>query len=50
MAIDTKNAVNLIKKGTISISTEKKKDNQFIVSVKDIGSDIDPEILAQIVF
>ena len=33
--------------GTISISTEKK-DNQVIVSVKDTGSGIDPEILPRL--
>ncbi len=40
--------LNLLEKeGTISISTEKK-DNQVIVSVKDTGSGIDPEILPRL--
>src|SRR5215217_235716 len=41
------NAVKFTTEGTISISTEKK-DNQVIVSVKDTGSGIDPEILPRL--
>jgi two-component system, OmpR family, sensor histidine kinase VicK len=41
------NAVKFTREGTISISTEKK-DNQVIVSVKDTGSGIDPEILPRL--
>src|SRR5215204_5705395 len=41
------NAIKFTKEGTISISTEKK-DNQVIVSVKDTGSGIDPEILPRL--
>jgi signal transduction histidine kinase len=41
------NAVKFTAEGTISISTEKK-DNQVIVSVKDTGSGIDPEILPRL--
>ena len=41
------NAVKFTTEGTISIITEKK-DNQVIVSVKDTGSGIDPEILPRL--
>src|SRR5215211_7557917 len=41
------NAIKFTKEGTIFISTEKK-DNQVIVSVKDTGSGIDPEILPRL--
>jgi two-component system, OmpR family, sensor histidine kinase VicK len=41
------NAVKFTTEGTISISTENK-DNQVIVSVKDTGSGIDPEILPRL--
>jgi nitrogen-specific signal transduction histidine kinase len=41
------NAVKFTTEGTISIATEKK-DNQVIVSIKDTGSGIDPEILPRL--
>ena len=41
------NAVKFTKKGTIFISTEKK-DNHILVSVKDTGKGIDPEILPRL--
>ena len=41
------NALKFTTEGTISISAEKK-DNQVIVSVKDNGSGIDPEILPRL--
>jgi signal transduction histidine kinase len=44
------NAIKFTKKGTISISLEKKKEqdgnkNYIVISVKDTGQGIDPEIL-----
>jgi len=42
------NAIKFTTEGTISISTEKKDDNQVIVSVKDTGSGIDHEILPRL--
>jgi signal transduction histidine kinase len=41
------NAIKFTKEGTISIITEKK-DSQVIVSVKDTGTGIDPEILPRL--
>jgi signal transduction histidine kinase len=41
------NAIKFTKEGTISIITEKK-DSQLIVSVKDTGTGIDPEILPRL--
>jgi len=41
------NAVKFTKEGTIFISTEKK-DNHILVSVKDTGKGIDPEILPRL--
>ena len=41
------NAVKFTKKGTIFISTEKK-DNHILVSIKDTGTGIDPEILPRL--
>jgi two-component system, OmpR family, sensor histidine kinase VicK len=41
------NAIKFTKEGTISIITEDK-DNQVVVSVKDTGAGIDPEILPKI--
>ena len=41
------NAVKFTKEGTIFIST-KKKDNHILVSVKDTGKGIDPEILPRL--
>ena len=41
------NAIKFSTEGTIVISTEKK-ENQVIVSVKDSGSGIDPEILPKL--
>ncbi len=43
------NAVKFTKKGTISIATRIDEDNnQIIISVKDTGSGIDPEILPEL--
>jgi signal transduction histidine kinase len=42
------NAIKFTTEGTISVSTEKKDDNQVIVSVKDTGSGIDHEILTRL--
>jgi signal transduction histidine kinase len=42
------NAIKFTTEGTISVSTEKKDDNQGIVSVKDTGSGIDHEILPRL--
>jgi signal transduction histidine kinase len=41
------NAIKFTKEGTISIITEEK-DSQVIVSVKDTGTGIDPEILPRL--
>jgi signal transduction histidine kinase len=41
------NAIKFTKEGTISIITEEK-DNQVVVSVKDTGTGIDPEILPRL--
>ena len=41
------NAVKFTKKGTIFISTEKK-DNHILVSIKDTGNGIDPQILPRL--
>jgi two-component system sensor histidine kinase VicK len=41
------NAIKFTKEGTISIITEEK-DNQVVVSLKDTGTGIDPEILPQL--
>ena len=42
------NAIKFTTEGTISVSTEKKDNNQVIVSVKDTGSGIDHEILPRL--
>ncbi|MGC2669263.1 MAG: HAMP domain-containing sensor histidine kinase, partial [Candidatus Nitrosopolaris sp.] len=43
------NAVKSTEEGTISVSLEKKEDNEFVViSVKDTGTGIDPEILPRL--
>ncbi|HYX55436.1 MAG TPA: HAMP domain-containing sensor histidine kinase [Nitrososphaeraceae archaeon] len=41
------NAIKFTKEGTISVITEEK-DNQVVVSLKDTGTGIDPEILPQL--
>jgi signal transduction histidine kinase len=41
------NAIKFTKEGTISIITEKK-DSKVVVSVKDTGTGIDPEILPRL--
>jgi signal transduction histidine kinase len=41
------NAIKFTKEGSISVSTEKK-DTQAIVTVKDTGEGIDPQILPQL--
>jgi two-component system sensor histidine kinase VicK len=43
------NAVKFTKKGSITISTKIDEDNdQIVVAIKDTGSGLDPEILAQL--
>jgi signal transduction histidine kinase len=43
------NAIKFTKKGTITIATKiDEDDNQVIVSVKDTGTGIDPEILPEL--
>ncbi|MGA9841994.1 MAG: HAMP domain-containing sensor histidine kinase [Nitrososphaeraceae archaeon] len=43
------NAVKFTKKGNITVATKIDEDNnQIVVTVKDTGSGIDPEILAQL--
>ena len=43
------NAIKFTKQGTVVISLEKKKDNkEVIVSMKDTGSGLDPEILPRL--
>lgn len=48
------NAVKFTQKGTISISLERKKDDNYsnndyvVISVKDTGQGIDPEILPKL--
>ena len=43
------NAIKFTKQGTVLITVEKKKDNkEVIVSMKDTGSGLDPEILPRL--
>ena len=42
------NAIKFTTEGTISISTQRKDNNQVIVSIKDTGSGIDHEILPRL--
>lgn len=43
------NAIKFTKQGTVLITVEKKKDNkEVIVSMKDTGSGLDPEILPKL--
>jgi len=43
------NAIKFTKQGTVLITVEKKKDNkEVIVSMKDTGSGLDPEILSRL--
>lgn len=42
------NAFNFTKTGTISITRKKGKVGSVIVSVKDTGSDMDPQILTRL--
>jgi two-component system sensor histidine kinase VicK len=43
------NAIKFTVKGTITVRTKKKEENnEIIVSVKDTGSGIDPEIMARL--
>jgi signal transduction histidine kinase len=46
------NAIKFTKEGTISIITEKKEENghskEVIVSIKDTGEGIDPEVLPKL--
>ncbi len=43
------NAIKFTVKGTITVTTKKKEeDNEIIVSIKDTGSGIDPEIMPRL--
>jgi nitrogen-specific signal transduction histidine kinase len=43
------NAIKFTSKGTITVTTKKKEeDNEIIVSIKDTGSGIDPEIMPKL--
>ena len=42
------NALKFTKEGIIIIATKKQKEDEVIVSIKDSGTGIDPEILPQL--
>jgi signal transduction histidine kinase len=43
------NAIKFTKQGTVLIAVEEKKDNkEVVVSIKDTGSGLDPEILSRL--
>jgi two-component system, OmpR family, sensor histidine kinase VicK len=42
------NAIKFTREGTISITTAEQKDNQVLVSIKDTGTGIDPQILPRL--
>jgi two-component system sensor histidine kinase VicK len=43
------NAIKFALKGTITVTTKKKEEsNEIIVSIKDTGSGIDPEIMPRL--
>jgi two-component system sensor histidine kinase VicK len=42
------NAIKFTKKGTISINLEKKDSREVIVSIKDTGTGIDPQVLPKL--
>jgi two-component system sensor histidine kinase VicK len=43
------NAIKFTLKGTITVTTKKKEEsNEIIVSIKDTGSGIDPEIMLRL--
>lgn len=43
------NAIKFTPKGTITVITKKKEENnEFIISIKDTGSGIDPEIIPRL--
>jgi signal transduction histidine kinase len=39
------NAIKFTKEGTISINVNMKDNNEFIITIRDTGQGIDPEIL-----
>ena len=42
------NAIKFTREGTITITTAEQKDNHVLVSVKDTGTGIDPEIMPKL--